>query len=453
MISQPKNRLGRRGFTMVELLVAMALIVFIMYILAEAFSASAKTFRDLKAIGDLNAQLRSTTSLLRRYLAADHFEGRKRLSDYDFWKDGPPKQGFFRIWQDDGGFLEGPDLDGNPCYRTTTHHLHFTVRFRGNQRGDFFSATLPGGSPLLTSPRLGPRDSRFEDSPDQYHSQWAEVAIFLQPSGETTEDPDRPGGIPLPLHTLYLRQCLLVPSHEEVVAGGPAPPISAFNDYAEISVTRDPPNTRDNNATMHFNSPEDVTMPIRRFGSQYWVPAPGSGHAPNLPTLAGARSPGLQRVYRENNVNTPLPPYPALGGFNAGNDILLTDVISFDVRVLLDPAAYTGGRREEFISLHDPLMGKYWMQENNPVRPSNSDLAKIQPVNSVRVFDTWSSRKDDFYDYSGWASRDTDQTIPMYHNDASVDPNPIRIRAIQITLRIWDSRTKQSRQVSVIQDM
>src|SRR5262249_25133235 len=89
----------RSGFTIVELLVAMALIVFIMAILAEAFSAGLGAFRRLKAIGDMNERLRMASTIIRRYLAADHFEGKKRLSDRDFWVNGPPNEGFIRIWQ------------------------------------------------------------------------------------------------------------------------------------------------------------------------------------------------------------------------------------------------------------------------------------------------------------------------------------------------------------------
>ena len=100
----------RQGFTITELLVAMALIVFIMYILAEAFSAGSGAFRNLKAVGDMNERLRTTTTVLRRYLSADHFEGRKRLSDSNFWQSGPPNQGFFRIWQGSDSVSEGNDL-------------------------------------------------------------------------------------------------------------------------------------------------------------------------------------------------------------------------------------------------------------------------------------------------------------------------------------------------------
>src|SRR6187455_1903740 len=104
------RRQHRRGFTITELLVAMALIIFIMYILAEAFSAGSSAFRNLKAIGDMNEKLRTTTNILRKYLSADHFDGRKRASDLDFWRDGPPKQGFMRIYNGSDSTFEGVDL-------------------------------------------------------------------------------------------------------------------------------------------------------------------------------------------------------------------------------------------------------------------------------------------------------------------------------------------------------
>src|SRR4051812_29659609 len=110
--------LRQRAFTIVELVVAMALIVFIMYVLAEAFAAGAAVFRNLKAIGDMNERLRSAGSTLRRYLGSDHFEGKKRMSDPAFWKDGPPREGFLRIIQGSASsplgptyFQEGSDVD------------------------------------------------------------------------------------------------------------------------------------------------------------------------------------------------------------------------------------------------------------------------------------------------------------------------------------------------------
>src|SRR5262249_26369099 len=118
----------RRAFTITELLVAMALIVFIMYILSEAFDAGLGTFRRLKALGDMNDRLRTASTTIRRLLAADHFEGKKRLSDPTFWQDGPPREGFFRVYNGDPGFDEGFDQDGIHSYRSTTHALHFAAK-------------------------------------------------------------------------------------------------------------------------------------------------------------------------------------------------------------------------------------------------------------------------------------------------------------------------------------
>src|SRR6516225_2620866 len=127
----------RQAFTLVELLVAMALIIFMMAILAQAFVAATDSFRDLKAAGDLAEKLRAVSIQLRRELAADHFEGKKRLSQPSFWDSGPPRQGFFRIYQGSRSQSEGVDADGIASYRSADHALHFTVKLRGNQEGDF----------------------------------------------------------------------------------------------------------------------------------------------------------------------------------------------------------------------------------------------------------------------------------------------------------------------------
>ena len=74
----------RRAFTIIELMVSMALILFIMVILTEAFSAGMETFRQLKALGDMQERLRTATSILRRFELSDiqrYFPefGRQRL--------------------------------------------------------------------------------------------------------------------------------------------------------------------------------------------------------------------------------------------------------------------------------------------------------------------------------------------------------------------------------------
>src|SRR5579875_174728 len=296
----------RQGFTLVELLVSMALIIFIMAILSGAFQAALGTFRNLKAQGDLAEKLRATTQILQRDLAADHFEGTRRLSDPTFWNNGPPQQGFFRIWQSaplsnyPGTTLEGSDLyDGIGSYITTSHFLAFTVKLRGNDMGDFFSASAAGGGALLsTIQTFGPPESRYQlTSGGSYNYQWAEVAWFLQPQiNPTTGQPDTTapdpaaGSSPVPLYTLYRRQRLLVPDNNLVTAGsGGGIPIGQAANCLELSCWA-------NGTNLYFNSPVDITVPWRRFGMVPQNTYPGGLLYATVPPcilyLANATSPG-----------------------------------------------------------------------------------------------------------------------------------------------------------------
>src|SRR2546423_1073885 len=107
----------RRAFTIVEMLVSLALIILIMVVLSEAYSIGLTTFRDLKAIGDMEERLRTVSTLMRSDLTADHFDGRRRLSDPQFWVQGPPTQGYFRIWWG-GPYLAAPITGVQPQRNT-----------------------------------------------------------------------------------------------------------------------------------------------------------------------------------------------------------------------------------------------------------------------------------------------------------------------------------------------
>ncbi len=464
----------RSGFTIPELLIAMALIIFIMYILAEAFAAGSGAFRNLKAIGDMNEKLRTTSSVLRRYLAADHFEGKRRLSDPNFWSAGPPSEGFFRIWQDADSVNEGADLDGNPSYSSVNHGLHFAVKLRGNNRGDFFRTSLPAAPSMPSSLLLLPYpDTRFQDpSSNIFCAPWAEVAIFLRATGDVTDDPDNPAGSQ-PLYSLYLRQKLLIPDNSLVTAVGKVPYqgytngqgkyVEGYTDgnYAEMSCFKDPLDP----TNLYFNSPGDVTMPARRL------------------TAVGRTALGLNAGQSGDLANAASPAtYPTLAdepkGLYAGNDILLTNVLSFDVRVLLPYnqwAAYWNSLGipqanwplYDFVSLWersalDPNPNNGVVQQfsgvtaatppRNPVftRFLNNNVNTPNPNFPGYAFDTWSAMRDDSYDYSGWSTAGAATSAPLYQNAQGQN---LQILAIQITIRIWDSNTKQTRQTSLVVDM
>lgn len=512
----------RHGFTLVELLVAMALIIFIMSILSYAFVAATTAFRDLKAAGDMAERLRSATTILQRDLAADHFEGRRRLSDPHFWDNGPPRQGFFRIWQGSSGTRDGNvnDLDGIPLYRSTDHALHFTVHLRGNRPTDFFTAKVPGSlasgnaflypdprspSPLTSSATLGPLTARYEDldavNLTTYNSQWAEVVYFLRPSLDNQGNQETANGTPL--FTLYRRQLVLVPDNSLLIGNKPAggtdqpaqltyftPSNTAASPYLEVSCWQGyPPPQLYTPTALYFNSPYDVTVPQRRFGMDYKGQPVNPSNQQVYPTLAE----------QTNDTNM------------QAADVLVTDVVSFDVRILL-PGAFTDPNLkapyglpecDPFVDLFHPSVQVYNNPANNPLGnnqlypgPLTQAPAALNngkwwpppaptsglyntpylPPQSAQVFDTWTSTRDPlatifnppgspptplsaygpYYDYSTWGQASAANSLspvamPLWN--ASLSPPAPRILAIQIQLRIWDSKTQQTRQVTLVQPM
>ena len=103
-----------RGFTIVELLVALALIILIMAILSEAFVAALESVRYLKAVGDVQERLRVGATPLRRDLLARHFVEDEKVSTLrpdpspNPWPDNITG-GFVRIEQ--GAMLDASDTE------------------------------------------------------------------------------------------------------------------------------------------------------------------------------------------------------------------------------------------------------------------------------------------------------------------------------------------------------
>jgi type II secretory pathway pseudopilin PulG len=437
----------RNAFTIVELLVAMALIMFIMAILSTAFVTATTTFRNLKAIGDMANKLRSVTTLLQRDLAADHFEGKKRLSNPNFWINGPPTQGYFRVWQGSapglgGNITEGTDSDLIGSYRSVDHMLAFTIKLRGDQMGDFLTAGVNGGgsTPLANSgtppkslstlQRFGPTEARYQ-MPSTFNYQWGEVAWYLYPQidPQTSIQDTTSGGIPL--WVLYRNQRLAVPDNNLVPPNQPATSAASF---LEMSCWA---NTLTN--TLYFNSPMDLTMPYRRFGMNPSSPA-------GIPTTTAAN--GLTYPPLANQGAAAVAP-------NLVNaDIQATDVVSFDVRLLIVGANLA--QPDPTVSLFNSIFTSY--QNGNPSF-YNPTTNKTGPA----VFDTWSSLSDTLtlqipktpppytvmnQPYMLWNQAGHAQSIPLWNGVSG----PI-IQAIQITIRVWDLKTEQTREVTIVQAM
>src|SRR5262249_23459918 len=150
-----------------------------------------------------------------------------------------------------------------------------------------------------------------------YRSQWAEVAYFLRQTTDTANG--------MPLYALHRRQWLLVPDNglltNSTVTGATGgtltstPVIGTTANYPEMSCCQ---GTGAATQFIYFNNPRDVTMPARRMGMT----------TNNLAGTYAMQDPG----------NTTRNTYQTMAEQNptyAGSDVMLTDVLSFEVRVLL----------------------------------------------------------------------------------------------------------------------
>src|SRR5438445_6572523 len=143
----------RQAFTLVEMMVSMALVIFIMVLLSQAVVASMQTFRQLKGIGDMEEKLPTAAAMRRRDLGAYYVLDQsgqafrlssKGTSSNGPFNRGPAGSGYFRIIH--GSPIMRPsalnptprntyeewDGDGIPSARVTDHAMAFTMRLIGN---------------------------------------------------------------------------------------------------------------------------------------------------------------------------------------------------------------------------------------------------------------------------------------------------------------------------------
>jgi type II secretory pathway pseudopilin PulG len=439
----------RAGFTLVELLVSMALTLFIMVILSEVFSTGLMAFRQLKAIGDMQEKLRTAATVIRADLKSCNFDPAGggppvTLSALDLTDPAyvPPLFGFFRLWQQQSSpiastsnfcyFTEGTDGDNIPSFRMnqpTDTILHFSIRLTGDRAENFFSVPATAGAPSPST--VGPVDLQTGNT---FNSQIAEVAYFLGPDPIGSTGTTRSGGgATLPLFTLFRRQLIVPNSSADATTLNPtplqAPPTGLSTNYPPQDKTFFELSARAASSAdqghLWFNSPYtpcDLTIPERRFGAMQSPGGPPMKNSNSYPTL------GDQLTTTDTH---------------AGDDVLLTNVVSFTVHVLVTklPAGSTPPQPvADFIDLFDLSIAS--------AKGANSVFNGLTPA--VRVFDTWSSATstspapspNPTYDYSDYQT-----------NAVHKIPFQIRVGAIQIILRVWDVKTERTRQITIVQDM
>jgi hypothetical protein len=434
-------RAGRLGFTLVELLVAFALVIFIMAVIAQAFSAAGKVVSDLKVAGEMEEKLRAVMVLLKRDLAANHFDegqagSQRKLSDANFWDSHlgsplsptpPTPQGFFRIYQVGRPTVWMAGLEV-PATTFAGSSLHFAVYRQPDYPGNMFR-TLALDPALLTAGTDAQREERFQSiapTNTYFSSPWGEVAWWMEPVSQPATTVSDEGLVGQPLYVLRRRERAMWP-----MPGVNPGNISNLAAIPEVSHPEIDPSA---GVSTRYNDPVRVTIPAFRFGMTRVSAADvnaGAAYPANTSILAGVS-------------DNPSLPYPV----NDTRDIVLSGVLSFDVSVLLEGDT-------EFRDLSHPNVQQF--SNGNPVFPL---------ATGPWCFDTWTNREIGSFSYSGnrWSDPNTAASVPLYRRVAVPGPIPqyeyIRIRAIQVTLRIWNQKdgpngkaAGSARQMTLIQEM
>jgi len=464
---------GRRGFTIVELLVAAAVSIFLMVIITTAFQVGIDTFRKLKAQGDMQERLRITTIIMRDDLTSWHFGRGQYLNKqplntaFPYNTNGPgwlpPDEGFFRIYQGPENLadpnaatrgnpfiIEGTDSDNIIFSRATKHALHFAV-LRQSAGAENRFRTLNSGLYTVVQPKWWIYPSDYIDG-SSFSGQWAEVAYFLVANGESANG--------TPLYTLYRRQKLLLPDEPQnvdllvapnyqVPAPNPNPEISSRNQLGTLFYNR----AGGPAGAGAGNPPTSITQPRYRFGMAMGID--------NLadPNLAGLFTP----PYGPPGIAGQYQLYPSLmqelpGNNNLWtNDVMTTNVISFEIKASWD-SPNTGAQPNPYLPQQtyqlpngSTVVNTDYPYDYLPVSPTNLAFAipGFNPPVYARVFDTWS--KEGIYGQgapTNWSRTD----FPGGQGSVCL-PLRIRINALQIRIKIWDNKTEQVRQVTIIQDV
>ncbi len=455
----PTPAFRRPGFTLIEVLVAAGLCMLIMAVLAEAFGAGVGTFSLLKSTGELDGRLKTAQAILRSDLQLPHLEAETgepvRVSQLRLDRIGaeerfarPQPFGFFRITQETASTSEGNDPDGIPSTRATNHTLQMAVRVAGTRTDKIAVAKMPKRNGPTDTP-VGPGLSAAElgtigqaagfsltsidtNVLDHFASQWYEVSYFLnsQQTGATS------GG--QPLFSLHRRVRAVLPK---------AAPPNAIN-WSQFNNTNTDPSTATTGApgmsyrmvpqpnpqppAFFLNNASSITEPTNRTGG----------------LLANRQTASIPAMDTATNHLIPL---------GTGEDILLTNVLSFEVKASWDGInGVPVGGEFPFADLPAFVTAITATAANGTGNPNflrvDAGGNPIPGSPALRAYDTWSSSGP----FTNWAAQATQASAgppPVFLPNPAFVPLPIRLKAVQIKVRLYDPKNKLTRQMTLVQDL
>ncbi len=342
-----RHHKARSGFTLVELLVMAAVCVLIMAILASVFQTGIDAIRHVRAQGDMMDQLRSAGEVVKRDLTAEHFlpdpvagraGDRTKLSDYRFdLGDSAPRGGYFFISSSNAG----PATVGAPGYFSEGTDSDGLTSSKATSHVLQFTSIMSGNVDANHFTASVPGGTATSPA--------AEIAYYLVPDPGQSTGGDA-GYPPQPTFLLIRRQRLLAMNDSE-------------NTRLQPLATSDP-------------------------------------YRADVFNMNGANVSKLSDVVTNNRLNVPTNTFVGRPRTNtnsrSGDDILLSNVLSFEVKAITNTPLTNNGGDTDFPYL----------------------------------------------------------TLPSSTFDTGSTPAPnVRIRSLQIRIRVYDTKMQMARQSTFIVDM
>ena len=418
----------RSAFTLVEMLVATAATLILLGIVMTMFEILGEAVNESRTVGELEAQLRTVSTLLQQDLLGTSVNADSRGLTCP--ADSSTGNGYFEV-------IEGPNTD----------------LWDSSGSGFDKSGTTPGPGNSSDDRIVGDTDDLLffttqSISQEPFSGNFginstttsadAEVVWFCKPTPNSSNPT---------LYTLY-RRCLLVVGQfpeSPFDSQGSKPYTSDFFELYDLSARCEVSN---GNQRMQLNTLQDLLLRRNRFAHyDFSMTDPPFVLASVIATR----------------------PVLAFSGSRIGEDVLMTNVLSFDVR-LLDP---TASERRLGVTRLTPGDKDYWAaslssgsspiyvdlgynSSNTTSTPANSDFSgygmnnhRLQATKTThRTWDTWSNS----YTTNGIDDdliSDVNTTISI-DNSTELPPYSSQLQGIQITIRCYDPSSKKIRQTTVI---
>lgn len=476
----------RAAFTLVEMLIAMALTLILVYAIAEFYAYIGNAVRDGRATIEMGGQLRAAAQQMNDDLQSLTLRPRP-------WIDPYVSPGYFSIY-------EGPGYDADPDFNGITANTNMFIDSNNNKVPDLVEnnsvTTLFGDGDDIVACTIRAKDTPFQGRLYNYtnsttsviNSPYAEVIWFT-----TFTDSNGDGNWNIGETRFLCRKLLLIRPDAtfQNLQWNNLEDAFDFWEKNDISVRIE---ARTNMSSTFYvpvaNSLAELSLRQNRFGCNIVSNGPkGQNPAPTLNNTSP-----FHMDINPNNAGT-ISMY-TLQGDGYGEDRILTNVLAFDVRAW-DPdarvysATSASGSTQTNVAVTagDPGYGGVSVNEGaDPLNSTPSKLTANMPNSAIGVgafvdlyynqginreggnraytqfsrapngfnygvWDTWPKTYELFGVGSGLALNGLDDNNSNGVDDPSErqtqPPYSSQLRGIQVRIRIYEPQTRQMRQVSV----